>query len=391
MGGYLLDRPVEAKEAAERVLGTLPALKARRRERASVLSGGERRLLEISRALIMDPDVVLIDEPSIGLEPRAIDMIFDTLRELRDEGGKTLILVEQNARKGLEFADIGYVLVAGRVVKAGRGEGAARRSRHGAAVSRRVSYERVAGVDRRLARPRRLLEQRAGLRCLGGAAERPGDQPPLLVGREHPAGLKPGDERGVIGEEIAPQRPRAHPAWPRCRSRCRSACVPSLAAGGRAVGSRAALSVAAGAGAAPAGVAAAAPVGGGRASARRLLRSCHPPAATRRPPEARRRREVRRAAGSTAACRPAWSSLAPRRLAASACGLASRREVLPRRGGGSAALGLLSRCRRRGAGGIEVVTETAGGSAATGPTTFSIGLKRVLSEATWSDNWRRGS
>ncbi|HEX9753952.1 MAG TPA: ABC transporter ATP-binding protein [Methyloceanibacter sp.] len=122
MGGYLLDRPAQAKEAAEAVLARYPALKARRRERARVLSGGERRLLEISRALIMDPEVVLIDEPSIGLEPRAIDMIFETMRELRDEGGKTLVLVEQNARKGLEFADVGYVLVAGRLVKAGPGK-----------------------------------------------------------------------------------------------------------------------------------------------------------------------------------------------------------------------------------------------------------------------------
>jgi len=122
MGGYLLDRPSEAKQAAETVLERYPALHARRHERARVLSGGERRLLEISRALIMDPEMVLIDEPSIGLDPRAIDMIFETLRALRDEGGKTLVLVEQNARKGLEFADVGYVLVAGRVVKAGHGK-----------------------------------------------------------------------------------------------------------------------------------------------------------------------------------------------------------------------------------------------------------------------------
>jgi branched-chain amino acid transport system ATP-binding protein len=87
-----------------------------------VLSGGERRRLEISRALIMDPDVLLIDEPSIGLEPRAIDMIFETLAELRDGSGTTLILVEQNARKGLEFDDVGDVLVAGRLVKAGYGK-----------------------------------------------------------------------------------------------------------------------------------------------------------------------------------------------------------------------------------------------------------------------------
>jgi branched-chain amino acid transport system ATP-binding protein len=122
MGGYLLDRTHEAKAAAERVLDRYPKLKARRRERARVLSGGERRLLEISRALIMDPEVLLIDEPSIGLEPRAMDMIFDSLRELRDSHGKTLILVEQNARKGLDFADVGYVMVAGRLVKAGYGK-----------------------------------------------------------------------------------------------------------------------------------------------------------------------------------------------------------------------------------------------------------------------------
>ena len=122
MGGYLLERPSEAKAAADTVFDRYPALKARRGERARLLSGGERRLLEISRALIMNPEVVLIDEPSIGLEPRAIDMIFETLRELRDQGGETLVLVEQNARKGLEFADAGYVLVAGRLVKAGPGK-----------------------------------------------------------------------------------------------------------------------------------------------------------------------------------------------------------------------------------------------------------------------------
>jgi branched-chain amino acid transport system ATP-binding protein len=121
MGGYLLDLPSEAKRAAQAVLDRYPALQARRHERARVLSGGERRLLEISRALIMDPEVLLIDEPSIGLEPRAIDMIFATLAQLRDHG-KTLVIVEQNARKGLEFADVGYVLVAGRLIKAGHGK-----------------------------------------------------------------------------------------------------------------------------------------------------------------------------------------------------------------------------------------------------------------------------
>jgi branched-chain amino acid transport system ATP-binding protein len=121
MGGYLFEHRSQARAVTEAVLDRYPALAARRSERARVLSGGERRLLEISRALIMEPDVLLIDEPSIGLEPRAIDMVFDTLRELRDERGKTLILVEHNARKGLDFADTGYVMVGGRLAKADSG------------------------------------------------------------------------------------------------------------------------------------------------------------------------------------------------------------------------------------------------------------------------------
>lgn len=122
MGGYLLDRLDDAREAAERVLGKFERLAKRRGERAGVLSGGERRLQEISRALIMAPKVLLVDEPSIGLEPRFIDQVFEILADLKAAEGKTVILVEQNAKKGLEFAEIGYVLVSGQVVLAGTGD-----------------------------------------------------------------------------------------------------------------------------------------------------------------------------------------------------------------------------------------------------------------------------
>ncbi|MFQ5786235.1 MAG: ABC transporter ATP-binding protein [Alphaproteobacteria bacterium] len=122
MGGYLMARPEESKTAAERVFDKYPRLAARRRQRAGVLSGGERRLLEISRALIMEPEVLLVDEPSIGLEPRFIDMVFEILDDLQHGEGKTIIMVEQNAKKGLEFADIGYVLVDGCVAMAGPGD-----------------------------------------------------------------------------------------------------------------------------------------------------------------------------------------------------------------------------------------------------------------------------
>ncbi len=120
LGGYLLDAR-EAKARAEAVFERHERLRARRRQRAGSLSGGERRLLEISRALVMEPDVLLVDEPSIGLEPRFIDMVFELLHRLRHDERKTILLVEQNARKGLEFADVGYVLVDGRVALAGEG------------------------------------------------------------------------------------------------------------------------------------------------------------------------------------------------------------------------------------------------------------------------------
>lgn len=120
MGGFLLSKTA-AHEAAERVLEKYPRLAQRRGERARVLSGGERRLLEISRALIMDPAVLLVDEPSIGLEPRFIEQVFEILSDLQRRDGKTILMVEQNAKKGLEFADIGYVLVSGQLAKAGPG------------------------------------------------------------------------------------------------------------------------------------------------------------------------------------------------------------------------------------------------------------------------------
>ena len=122
MGGFLKDQTAQAKKAAEMIFDKYPQLAARRRHQAKVLSGGERRLLEISRALVMNPDVLLVDEPSIGLEPRFIDMVFEILHDLQHNEGKTIIMVEQNAKKGLEFADIGYVLVSGQTAIAGKGD-----------------------------------------------------------------------------------------------------------------------------------------------------------------------------------------------------------------------------------------------------------------------------
>ena len=121
MGGYIKENTDESYQEAERIFEKYERLRNRRNQPAKVLSGGERRLLEISRALVMKPSVLLVDEPSIGLEPRYIDMVFEILRDLQQNEKKTIILVEQNAKKGLEFADIGYVLVSGHTAIAWKG------------------------------------------------------------------------------------------------------------------------------------------------------------------------------------------------------------------------------------------------------------------------------
>ena len=121
MGGYIKEKTEESQQEAEKIFEKYERLKNRRNQKAKVLSGGERRLLEISRALVMRPNVLLVDEPSIGLEPKYIDMVFEILRDLQQNEKKTIILVEQNAKKGLEFADIGYVLVSGQTAIAGKG------------------------------------------------------------------------------------------------------------------------------------------------------------------------------------------------------------------------------------------------------------------------------
>ena len=119
LGAYLMDRK-SARHAADAIFDKYPRLAARRKHPAKVLSGGERRLLEICRALVMNPSVLLVDEPSIGLEPRFIDAVFDILGNHQHNKGKTIVMVEQNAKKGLEFSDIGYVLVSGKLALAGK-------------------------------------------------------------------------------------------------------------------------------------------------------------------------------------------------------------------------------------------------------------------------------
>jgi branched-chain amino acid transport system ATP-binding protein len=121
LGGYLMNSKRDAQRAVERIFEDYPRLADRRDEPARVLSGGERRLLEIARALMMKSRLLLVDEPSLGLEPKYLEMVFETLDRVKQREDTSILLVEQNAAKGLAFADVGYVLVAGKVVMAGLG------------------------------------------------------------------------------------------------------------------------------------------------------------------------------------------------------------------------------------------------------------------------------
>lgn len=117
LGG--VSAPVADMDARlERAMDRFPVLRRKATQQASTLSGGEQKMLEIARALLLEPKLLLIDEPSIGLSPIIVREIFDILRELRGRG-VSILMVEQNARSALELSDFGIVLELGRTRMAG--------------------------------------------------------------------------------------------------------------------------------------------------------------------------------------------------------------------------------------------------------------------------------
>jgi branched-chain amino acid transport system ATP-binding protein len=111
----------EVSETMEQVFGLFPRLKERREQRGGTLSGGEQQMLAIGRALMSRPKLLLLDEPSLGLAPLIVKMIFQAIRELNRTTGLTVLLVEQNAFQALRLAHRGYVLVNGAITMAGTG------------------------------------------------------------------------------------------------------------------------------------------------------------------------------------------------------------------------------------------------------------------------------
>jgi branched-chain amino acid transport system ATP-binding protein len=120
MGGFVFGDDEEAEDRAWDLYDEFELLQDLREQKAGTLSGGQRRLLELARALMVDPELMLLDEPSIGLEPRYIDDVFERIRALNDLG-TTLLIVEQNAEKGLSVADHGLVLASGAIQFTGTG------------------------------------------------------------------------------------------------------------------------------------------------------------------------------------------------------------------------------------------------------------------------------
>jgi branched-chain amino acid transport system ATP-binding protein len=113
MGAYIERDKARIRAALERVNGLFPILAERARQKAGTMSGGEQQMVAIARALMTNPKLILLDEPSLGLSPKFVSLIFDKLVEMK-AGGYTMLVVEQNAAKALSVADRGYVLELGR-------------------------------------------------------------------------------------------------------------------------------------------------------------------------------------------------------------------------------------------------------------------------------------
>ena len=121
LGAYARSNKEEVEADRERVFKLFPRLKERHKQKAGTFSGGEQQMLAVGRALMSKPTVMMMDEPSLGLAPLFVGMIFDIIRQI-NAAGVTVLLVEQNAKAALEVADTGYVMETGAITFSGTGK-----------------------------------------------------------------------------------------------------------------------------------------------------------------------------------------------------------------------------------------------------------------------------
>lgn len=121
LGSYILKDKKLIGLNLDFVYTMFPRLKERQYQAASTLSGGEQQMVAIGRGLMSNPQILMLDEPSLGLAPLMVDEVFDTIRRLKDQG-ITILLVEQNVREALDLTDRGYVLQTGRIIEKGSGQ-----------------------------------------------------------------------------------------------------------------------------------------------------------------------------------------------------------------------------------------------------------------------------
>ncbi len=121
LGAYSRNDKAEIAADLERIFALFPRLKERYKQKAGTLSGGEQQMLAVGRALMTKPQVLMMDEPSLGLAPIIVGMIFDIIRQINSEG-VTVLLVEQNAKAALDVADVGYVMETGTISFSGSGK-----------------------------------------------------------------------------------------------------------------------------------------------------------------------------------------------------------------------------------------------------------------------------